>query len=160
MNDFNDLFDAFFGSGNTNNDSSDSKSDRSKKLIDIINSINRLGPKDPSDEEASGLNHELEENLGEPDKVEYYIEDDMFFEKKTWEREEGKIIKTIMSDEPFDAQDHIVIPTEPLFKELSLDEQMTFAIECENYELAAEIRDRIKKETAKAKRLAKKNDNK
>jgi protein-arginine kinase activator protein McsA len=75
----------------------------------------------------------------------------MYFEKRMWYKPLGVIIKTLVSDEPLG----------PIKKkrEIPLQEQLEIAVESENYELAAELRDKIKKAIAKEKRNAKKLNN-
>ena len=71
----------------------------------------------------------------------------MFFEKKVWRVFGGEMVKVIISDEPFEVKKN-----EPT---LTLKEQLDEAIKNEDYEIAANIRDAIKKEEKKQKKLQK-----
>jgi hypothetical protein len=80
----------------------------------------------------------LNETLGEPDKLENYEENGVYFQKQTWNTKHGQVIKTILSDVPFNKEKsrkrEIKIP---------LEVQLESAVKEENYELAAKLRDRI-----------------
>jgi hypothetical protein len=80
----------------------------------------------------------LNETLGEPDKLENYEENGVYFQKQTWNTKHGQVIKTILSDVPFNKEKsrkrEIKIP---------LEVQLESAVSEENYELAAKLRDRI-----------------
>ena len=71
---------------------------------------------------------------GPADKVEFFTEDDLFFKRSTWVVEDGEIVKLEVSDAPFQEEE---IKT--------LEELLQDALESENYELAAEIRDEMNK---------------
>lgn len=75
-------------------------------------------------------------NLGKPDKIEFYHEDGVFFEKRIWHTEHGDIVKIIFSDEP---------PFNMFPNSKSLEEKLSEAIADENYERAAALRDEINK---------------
>jgi hypothetical protein len=80
-------------------------------------------------------------NLGKPNQIEFYNEGNVFFEKRTWNTEHGDIVKLIVSDEPF---------IDLSYQESkSLEEKLADAVEEENYEKAAKIRDEIKKREKK-----------
>jgi len=78
------------------------------------------------------------DNLGKPDKIEFYNEGPIFLEKRTWFTEHGNVVKIIVSDEPS-------LNMTP-FEEKPLEEQLYDAVVDENYEKAAVIRDLIAKE--------------
>jgi hypothetical protein len=82
----------------------------------------------------------LNETLGEPDKLENYEENGVYFQKQTWNTKHGQVIKTILSDVPFNKEKskkrEIKIP---------LEVQLETAVKNEEYELAAKLRDRISK---------------
>ena len=147
MSEFDDLFNRFFG-GKRNqkknkkeeiSDFDEAKNDNIKKLIEMLDSMEEV----TNSETAK----QIDDNLGEPDRVEYYEEKGMFFEKKVWRVFGGEMVKVIISDEPFEVKKN-----EPT---LTLKEQLDEAIKNEDYEIAANIRDAIKKEEKKQKKLQK-----
>lgn len=141
MENFDDLFNKFFGKKKKEEEFMDKEA---KKIIDMINSFKNInGDGNYTGEELEKLDDELEIKLGEPDEIEYSTDGEMYFEKRMWYNPLGVIIKTLVSDEPL----------EP---ELPLEEQLEKAVSVENYELAAELRDKIKKAVAKEKRRLKK----
>ena len=140
MGKFDDLFDSFFNRDDEEENKNNSIDDDAKKIISMINSFKQI---DPDSEAGDAIDDELNFKLGEPDEIKYYEDDGMYYEKRIWFMEHGMIVKTIASDEPL----------EPL---PSLEEQLEIAIEAEDYETAAKLRDQIKKDKAKAKRLANK----
>lgn len=142
MENFDDLFNKFFGKKKKEEEEFMDK--EAKKIIDMINSFKNInGDGNYTGEELEKLDDELEIKLGEPDEIEYSTDGEMYFEKRMWYNPLGVIIKTLVSDEPL----------EP---ELPLEEQLEKAVSVENYELAAELRDKIKKAVAKEKRRLKK----
>jgi hypothetical protein len=142
MENFDDLFNKFFGKKKKEEEKFIDK--EAKKIIDMINSFKNInGDGNYTGEELEKLDDELEIKLGEPDEIEYSTDGEMYFEKRMWYNPLGVIIKTLVSDEPL----------EP---ELPLEEQLEKAVSVENYELAAELRDKIKKAVAKEKRRLKK----
>ena len=128
MDKFDDLFDAFMNNGDNN------KKDENKNLFnDIFDKWADFNALD-KDLIIDGLN----ETLGEPDKLENYEENGVYFQKQTWNTKHGQVIKTILSDVPFNKEKsrkrEIKIP---------LEVQLESAVKEENYELAAKLRDRI-----------------
>jgi len=77
-------------------------------------------------------------SLGDPNKVEFYNEGDVFYEKRIWHTELGDVVKIIISDEPF-------FQVSPI-PEKTLEENLAIAVENEDYEKAAVLRDLIKKD--------------
>jgi hypothetical protein len=148
MGNFDDLFDSFLGKNNedeneNNNLHNNEVDDRAKKIIDMINSFKNITANGRySGDELNKLDSELDDKLGKPDKIVYTQDGDMYIEKRMWFKEHGVIIKRLIKDEPFDNQE-----TEP---ELTLEEQLSEAVKNEDYELAASLRDQIKKAKAKA----------
>ena len=135
MGKFDDLFNKFFGrkreeKKEDNESFDDAKARNIKGLIDMLSKF-----EDVSDLAGSG---QFDNEMGEPDKIEYYEEDGMYFQKKTWKVFGGEMVKIIASDEP--------IQEEPAKKSKSLEELLTEAVENEDYEKAASIRDEIAKE--------------
>ena len=109
-------------------ENSDDVSDLARKLIDMISNAN---PINEEDEDA------IDNTLGKPDKIEFYNEDNMFFEKRIWYVNGGELIKIIVSDEP-----SLNIAPKP---KKSLQEQLDIAVENEEFEKAATLRDKMNK---------------
>lgn len=146
MENFDDLFNKFFGK---KKEEDDFLNKEAKKIIDMIDSFKHIKPDgNYTGDELNKLDEELDTQLGEPDDIEYSSDGEMYFEKRMWYKPLGVIIKTLVSDEPFEA-----INLKP---ELPLNQQLEIAVNEENYELAAELRDKIKKAVAKEKRRLKK----
>jgi hypothetical protein len=130
MDKFDDLFDAFMNNGDNN------KKDENKNLFNDI--FDKWGDFNALDKDLiiDGLN----ETLGEPDKLENYEENGVYFQKQIWNTKHGQVIKTILSDVPFNKEKskkrEIKIP---------LEVQLETAVKNEEYELAAKLRDRISK---------------
>lgn len=150
MSTFDDLFNQFFG-GERNKKKKDgeepldfnkAKDENIKKLIEMISNMEEV-----TDSHIAG---QIDDELGEPTRVEYYEEDGMYFEKKTWKVFGGEMVKVIMSDEPFDKY----VPENKEIQ-LTLQEQLEEAVKNEEYEIAAKLRDAIKKEEKKQKKLLK-----
>jgi hypothetical protein len=130
MDKFDDLFDAFMNNGD------DNKKDENKNLFnDIFDKWSDLNGLD-----KDLIIDELNETLGEPDKLENYEENGVYYQKQTWNTKHGQVIKTILSDVPFNKEKskkrEIKIP---------LEVQLETAVKNEEYELAAKLRDRISK---------------
>lgn len=150
-NSFDELFNEFLGGElNKKNDNKPSKlnniSDSIEKVINAITN-NIGGDLDLSNDLE--LSNDIDKNLGEPSEVRYYEEDGLYFIESTWETEIGVIRKTLVSDMPLDGS---VKEVEEEIG-LSLEEQLEEAIQNEEYEKAAKLRDSIKKEKKKKKKL-------
>jgi hypothetical protein len=149
MENFDDLFNKFLGKDDENRDNNEFLNNEAKKIIDMIDNFKNINPTGAyTGEELDKLDDELDNKLGEPDDIEYSTDGEMYFEKRMWYKPLGVIIKTLVSDEPLGP-----IKKEP---EMSLHEQLEKAVAIEDYELAAELRDKIKKAIAKEKRRLKK----
>ena len=119
MSNFNDLFDDFIGGFKDLNK-------ETEKLINLLNSIS---------EKQNGIENihdDIESSLGEPDILENFEKDGVFYTKMIWKTAGGLVIKTIMDDTPFN--------------EKTLEEKLQDALNEEDYELAAKIRDLIEKD--------------
>lgn len=116
------------------------------------------------------LEDEMEKALGQPDEILYYTEKDIYFEKRIWHTKQGDIIKTVMSDDPTVFGEGVKFEKVPrgkealkeavkkAAKEKPLDLQLQEALEKEDYEKAAEIRDLMnppKKKRGRPKKLEK-----
>jgi len=130
---FDDLFNEFF-------EEFDKRpyDEETEKIADMISNFSDL----PTSDKIK-LESEIESALGEPSSVLYYIKDGNYYEKKTWEKSSGKIIKTKISTKPFKVK-------------RDYDKELIIAVQSENYEEASLLRDLIKKERAKKKRAEKK----
>jgi protein-arginine kinase activator protein McsA len=132
MSKFDELFNDFMGDeANNKNESSDIMANLFKKLSNL-NSFDK-----------NGMMEELNESLGEPDEFKNFEENGVFFQKQIWNTKHGQVIKTIISDVPFAKQ-----KSEAKKTRIPLEVQLLSAVEEENYELAAKLRDRIAKRNA------------
>lgn len=120
--DFDELYNKYFGKRYP--------SDRMKEIMDMMNKLNEgieFGG-------LSDLENDFNNELGEPTSVDKFEENGYVFERTTWDTEHGKMMKVELlyrvGDEP-----------KP---ELTLEEKLQLAIEEENYEEAAKLRDIIK----------------
>jgi len=118
---FDELYNDFFNKGG----------DKKSRKIDSL----RTKITDSSDVEK-----EIKD-LGKPDKIDFYNDGHLFFEKRIWHTKNGDIVKIIVSDEP--------TLNMLSFKEKSLDEKLADAVENENYEKACHLRDLINIEKTK-----------
>lgn len=130
MDKFDDLFDDFM-----NNEENNKKDGNENLFNHLFDKWANLNPLD-KDLIIDGLN----ETLGEPDKLENYEENGVYFQKQTWNTKHGQVIKTILSDVPFNKEKS----RKREFK-IPLEVQLESAVKEENYELAAKLRDRISK---------------
>jgi len=132
---FDDLFNEFI---NRNSDSSNDKAMRSKLLRDELkNMIERLNNfKDMIPLDTSKMEN-VDEELGDPDVIEYFTEDYYYIERRIWFLDNGGVIfREISSDKPF-----FTNVEEPKAPEKPLEEQLQEALAIEDYETAAKIRD-------------------
>ena len=130
---FNELFDEFFKRNNTkpNDTLSDVAKDNAKQVIDMLTHSKDIENIDESTEK------EIDEQLGKPDKIEFYNEGPVFFERRIWHTPNGDLVKLIVTDEP-------TLKATPVpEKELKL--QLDEAVAAEQFEKAAAIRDEMKK---------------
>jgi len=122
---FDDLYNEFF-SDNPNEKKSYDKNDA--RLVSIKNLIESLG---------KNVDKAFENSLGKPDKIEFYNKGEFFFEKRIWYTEDGQIEELIVLED-----NSMTIPP-PIKK--TLKEKLDEAIENEEFEKAAAIRDEINK---------------
>jgi len=136
MGKFDDLFNKFFGRKSEekkeekNESFDEAKAKNLKGLIDMLSKFEEISD--------LGSSKVFDEEMGEPDKIEYYEENGLYFQKKTWNVFGGEMVKIIASDEP--------IKKDSVKKSKSLEEQLEEAVANEDYEKAASIRDEIAKE--------------
>jgi uncharacterized protein (DUF1697 family) len=115
---FDDLFNEFFKNDDSN--------ETNKKMEMLIKALTT-----PFDIESR---KNIEETLGVPDEIESFKDNGLFIKKEIWHTEKGDVIKMIVSDIPFESET----------KKLSLEEQLEEALDKEDYETAAKLRDEIK----------------
>jgi len=129
---FDELFNEFFKKNNIKPEQeiNDDFKNHAMNLLSMLN-----GQMDNSiDEDAE---KEIDNQLGKPDSIEFYNEGDVFFEKRTWYTDKGNLVKLIVTDEPN-------IPRQEE-KPRDLAVELSNALENEEYEKAAIIRDLINK---------------
>lgn len=130
MDKFDDLFDDFM-----NNEENNKKDGNENLFNHLFDKWANLNPLD-KDLIIDGLN----ETLGEPDKLENYEENGLYYQKQIWNTKHGQVIKTILSDVPLNKEKS----KKREFK-IPLEVQLETAVKKEEYELAAKLRDRISK---------------
>ena len=133
MKAFDELYDEFFGGDKPKKSRRNKKESKPKrfgddigKMIESLSSFRQIT--NPEEQ------YQIDNEYGPADKVEYFTEDDLFFKRSTWVVEDGEIVKLEVSDVPFDEEEA-----------KSLEELLQEALDSENYELAAEIRDEMNK---------------
>jgi hypothetical protein len=118
---FDDLFDKFFNRRKTKK-----KPPEKEVLKPNTDFVNKL-MKSIKDMEN------FEKNFGPATKVEYYEKDGVYYRREIWKIDGGEMV-------------HVVGQTHPFKEEapkLSIEEQLAIAIENEDYEEAAILRDKI-----------------
>lgn len=146
MSEFDDFFNEFFGDGQKNNkdenrnneDFNDGELDQDR-IDSVERFINMINSFDPNSEES--LADSLTRELGEPNEIEYFNDNDFHYEKRTWYTPGGKIVKVrmISSDEtPEEFYHHNLLDS-------SLEDELEQAIKNEDFEEAARLRDLINK---------------
>jgi hypothetical protein len=133
---FDDLFNEFFKRNSPFGDF--------KTWMNDAESIFKMFGHALNDSFDESLEQELEKNLGKPDEVRYFTQNGMYFEKSIWHTQNGDMVKTVMSDDPKVFGDNIEFEDENVpskKKEKPLELQLEEALEREDYERAAEIRD-------------------
>ncbi len=117
---FDDLFDKFFNRRKTK------QKPPEKELKPSSDFVNKL-MKSIKDMEN------FDKNFGPPTKVEYYEKDGVYYKRDIWKIDGGEMVHVVGQTHPF--------KEEP--KQLSIEEQLAIAIENEDYEEAAILRDKI-----------------
>ncbi len=128
METFDELFDAFFGNNKkkrkVGRPKKESFDDKAKKIIDTLSNFSEITDVDKQ--------LEIDNELGEPHEINLFQADGLYFKRSIWHTSDGDLVKLEVSDLPFE-------------EKKSLEELLSEALEEENYEKAAEIRDEIKK---------------
>ena len=139
MENFDDLFNDFFNNGSpkrkrkkTSNPSK--KEDSPDKLSGFHDLMDLLSNLDSS--------VDLEEKLGPPNSVNRYTDKDgVEFEEKKWKTKDGEVTRTHMvSYETPESEYHRQHNSDDA---TSIQKRLTKAIDEENYELAAKLRDQL-----------------
>jgi hypothetical protein len=98
---------------------------------------------------------QMVEKLGKPDKIRYFTDKGVYIEEKIWHTDKGDFVSRLASDNPKFFGENISFEnisfenisfeniTKPKKPEKSLEFQLKEALEKEDYEKAAEIRDLI-----------------
>lgn len=130
---FDDLFNEFFKRNNIKPE--DKLSDEVKnKVTEMLNMLTNFKDTTSTTEEKE---KEMDERLGKPDKVDYFNEGDVFFERRIWHTPNGDIQKLVFSKDPT-----LILAPKP---EKSLQQKLDAALEVEDFEQAALIRDEMKR---------------
>lgn len=137
METFDELFDDFFGGKNKKPKKTrrkTKKNDIDSEISKIIDSLSNFKQVEEND-----FDEDYDVDLGEPIKVQYFQTDGLYFKRSIWHveknGEKGELIKLEVSDTPFEDEKN----------DKSLEECLQDALDEENYEKAAEIRDKINK---------------
>lgn len=138
---FNELFNEFFKRNdiNPNEKLTESQKNNAKQMLDLL----AKGGDNPKIDENQ--EKEMDEQLGKPDKIEFFNEGDTFFERRIWHTPTGDIQKLLFSKDPT-----LIITPQPK----DLQKELEVAVENEEFEKAAAIRDEMKK-TKKVTKKAK-----
>lgn len=113
--------------------------DRMDGLWNLLNNMFNNNSKGFKDNSENPINfNDIEADLGKPTRIRTFTENGFTFEEKTWQTESGMYVSVEMIESPMNKK------SKPLFKEKSLVEQLKDALDDENYELAAKLRDNIK----------------
>ena len=135
MNTFDELFDDFFNKKNENNKDNKKRKPKTKneefgdELSSLMNTLSNFRQITDADEK-----HEIENDFGDPHKIEFFEEEGLFFKRSVWVVEDGEVVKLEVSDQPFQVEEL-----------KTLEELLQDALDTENYELAAEIWDEMNK---------------
>jgi len=140
---FDELFNEFFKRKKTksNDGFESSMTEMHKKIIDMLTNFTQ------NDNIENIIENKITNLTTKPDKIEFYNEGDMFFEKRTWHTKDGDLVKITISDEPY-------LPVTPA-PQKSLQEKLDEAVKNEEYMKAATIRDLIKKSKNETKKQTK-----
>lgn len=133
---FDDLFNEFFGRRKNNFDDELAKRiEKERRIIDNLTNFIQSN-------QGENLEKMFDQNLGEPDEIENFQDGDLFFERQIWNTPTGRIMKLLVSDDP----SQFIKQTQKVNKkvdEKTLEIQLQEAVEAEDFEKAAKIRDLI-----------------
>jgi DNA replication initiation complex subunit (GINS family) len=134
---FDDLFNEFFNRKPKTNEEIAKIREEEKKFFENLSNFIE-SKKDES------LEKMFDQNLGEPDEIENFQDGDLFFERRIWNTPTGQIMKLLVSDDPskFIKQTQTQKVNKKVV-EKTLEIQLQEAVEAEDFEKAAQIRDLI-----------------
>jgi excinuclease UvrABC helicase subunit UvrB len=138
---FDDLFNEFFNRRRSN---TTSINDEIQKIIESLMSFKPTNVKTHDES--------VEAELGEPDEIIEHNEMGMNFKKLIWNTPNGRFVKILVTDiepvqTPPPSEDPLTVVRKKHSK--SLEQRLKEAVEVEDYELAIELRDEIKKNRRK-----------
>jgi excinuclease UvrABC helicase subunit UvrB len=128
---FNDLFDDFF------KDRKNFKNELNNEISNIINALQNFKSGMISDH----LGDQMEEQLGPPDETEEFVADGLTFKKFVWNTQDGQLVKIIVLGTPSESAKTSTVTKTSLEQ---LQEKLEEALDTENYEVAIDLRDKIK----------------
>lgn len=99
------------------------------ELKNVISKIQEMTDESFTKEEIDDI---FEQELGEPAEIIEYSEGNIDYTKKVWDNPEGRFVRILAS-----VKDGIQ------YEDLSLDEKLKLAIQNEEYEKAAELKEQI-----------------
>jgi len=143
MKGFDELFNQYFG----NNKPKENYDDKINRIIRLMDNLNNSA-------EFGNISAD-EKNLGVPTNTKTFERDGVIFEESTWETEFGTIVRITTKEDieftpDFFKKNNIPFGRNNLKEEkLTLEQRLKIAVESENYEIAAEIRDLISKKNNK-----------
>lgn len=125
-----EIFDSLFGK---NKDQFDFKINETPKIPDeikdVISKLQNMTDESFNNEEIDGI---FKSEMGEPSQIIEYTEGNIDYTKKVWETKDGKIVRIMAT-----TKDGVK------YEDLSLDEKLEMAIQNEDYEEAAKIKEKI-----------------
>lgn len=135
---FDELFNEFFKRNKIKPEDNidDLSKEKAKNFIDLLVNFKDVGNMDEE------IENQIDETLGKPDKIEFYNEDNIFYEKRIWYTPNGDLVKLIITDDPTFIQK----------PKKSLKEKLDQAVLNEEFELAANLRDEMNKIKKKEKK--------
>ena len=142
---FDDLFNEFF---NRRRNNTTSINDEIQKIVESLMSFQQVRVKTHDES--------VEAELGEPDEIIEHTEMGMNFKKLVWNTPKGRFVKIVVTDvepiptPPPPGEDPLTVVRKKHSK--SLEQRLKDAVEVEDYELAIELRDEIKKYRRKRKK--------
>lgn len=137
METFDELFNSFFNNKGKKTKPKSRRKDIDKGIKNIIDALSNF--KEINKDNTENEHEDLDVEMGEPTKVQYFQNDGLYFKRSIWHVENngqiGELVKLEVSDTPFEDYD----------SNKTLEECLQDALDEENYEKAAEIRDKINK---------------
>jgi excinuclease UvrABC helicase subunit UvrB len=122
---FDDLFNDFFNRKKTSNQVNEGIN----RIISALQNFRQMGFEE-------NIGNSIEKELGPPNEVEEIVKDGFLYKRHIWNTEHGQFVKVTVQLADQNIND--------LKQEKTLEEQLQDAVESENYELAIQLRDKIK----------------